>query len=204
MPVTPWRTAHPRRPNCPAPAPPTHAAWRISSSATRTFSRSCRTPWRPACAADCRTVRRGQTQLQSRAVPQQSRQRHRLHQQRHPGACLLREHRSDTPPGHRCRRTVEDRPLARVRRLYLCRAPRSRAASSKHLATIRRRMPTAIITIRPGNRLPGIPANQLKFGVYLQGDGQVDCRCHGHLRKQRLSCSVTRPISRRHCPAISP
>ena len=99
------------------------------------------------------------------AVPQHPRQRHRIHQQRDPGARLLRQHRRDAPSGGRRRRAVEDRPLARLYRLHLYR---------RHISErIRRRVGQQSGSgcrwqyhNPPGNRLPGIPANQLKFGVY--------------------------------------
>ena len=109
----PWLTAYagyavanraptPAELSCARPAT-THAAWPTFSSATPIFSRSSRTRVEAGVRGNVTPFDGARSQLQPRAVPQQSRQRHRLHQQRHPGSRLLRQYRSDTPPGRRCR-----------------------------------------------------------------------------------------------------
>ena len=59
------------------------------------------------------------------------------------------------------------------------------------------------ITIQPGNRIARHSSEPGEARRLLQGDGQMDRRRHRYRREQRLSCSATRPISRRRCRAIS-
>ena len=64
-------------------------------------------------------LREGPPALQSRALPQRPRRRHRLHQQPRAGPRLLRQCRQHAPPGPRRRAAAHHRALARLCRLFL-------------------------------------------------------------------------------------
>ena len=56
---------------------------------------------------------------------------------------------------------------------------------------------------RPGNRLPGIPANQVKLGAYYKVTDKWTVGATAICARAARSCSATRPISRHRCQAIS-
>ena len=64
-------------------------------------------------------LREGPPALQSGALSQRPRRRHRLHQQPHTGPSLLRQYRQHAPPGPRRRAAAHHRALAGLYRLFL-------------------------------------------------------------------------------------
>ena len=70
-------------------------------------------------ARQLHAIRGRQPQLQPRLLPQQPQQRHRLHQQRHHRARILRQCRPDAAAGRRRRPAVQERALARLCRVHL-------------------------------------------------------------------------------------
>ena len=156
--VTPWLTAYAGYAvanRAPTPAelscagPPIRAAWPISSSATPISSRWSPTRSRPACAAASRRSMAPISATIVGLVPQQPQQRHRVRQQRHHGTRLLRQYRPDATAGRRRRSAVQERPLARLHHLLPTPTQRSRAASSRRPAAIRRPMRTATSRCSP-------------------------------------------------------
>ena len=185
MPVTPWRTAHPRQPNSPAQAPTIHAAWPIFSSATLIFSRSSRTRWRPACVAHVAPFEGAKLSYNLalfhsnldndiafiNSVTQGRAFFANIGQTRRQGVDVGAQLKTDRwlayVAYYICQRHVPER----LRR-SIWQQSGSGCQGQHHHST---RQPVARHPREPG-----------QIWCLLQGDGQMDCRCLGHLRKQRF------------------
>ena len=144
--------------------PPTRAAWPTSSSAIRTFSRSYRTPSRQVCAAV--PAVRGTTPAAIIAFFRSTLDNDIAFINSVTSGSCASSRMSARPFARASMSTaVEDRPLARLARPIPTSMPLSRAASSRPSGDNPAADADGNVTVRSGNQLPGIPANQLKFGV---------------------------------------
>ena len=162
----PLRTARPRRPSCRAPDLPTHAAWPTSSSATPISSRWCRIRSRPACAAPSRhstaptqyNIGLFRSNLDNDIAFINS-----VTQGRAFFANIGQTRRQGVDAGVQLK---TDRWLAYIAYTHTDATFQSgfiEASGNNPAADA-----DGNVAVRSGNRLPGIPANQLKLGVYYK------------------------------------